>query len=153
DEARRVGSAAAEVSDNAPARIEEIRKRLPVLRFEAKDDLSGAKVLLDGSPVAPALIGTDIPVDPGKHVFAMERAGATALHKEVSAEERGRHSIELEEQSGAQEAAAPVPSARAPAPSSAPTPPDTTSSNTGRWPAFVAAGVSVLSFGTAGVLF
>jgi len=65
----------------ARKRAASLEPRLPKLRIDAQSLPAGTEVQRDGVPVAPATLGTPIPVDPGRHVVtatvaAGERGGS-----------------------------------------------------------------------------
>lgn len=146
EEAKQAGALATDVAENAPGRAEALRKRVPHVRIEVKGKLGSGKVLLDGAPVAAALLGTDIPVDPGTRTVELERGGKTAFKKELSLAEEAKETVEID----AGEGEAPVPSASA---SAVPIAPPAGLSFPPPLPAIVAGGVGVLSLGGAGVFF
>lgn len=86
----------ADVAENAPPRAAALRKRVPTLRFVLKGELGSARLILDGDPVAPALIGTAIPVDVGAHTISLERRGKRTLLKEVGLAEQASQDIAIE---------------------------------------------------------
>src|SRR5262245_59971432 len=83
EEAAQAGAMASDVAENAPARADALRKRVPVLRLDVRGELGTSRVLLDGAPVAAALVGTNIPVDPGAHTIDLETDGKTVFHKDL----------------------------------------------------------------------
>jgi hypothetical protein len=67
------------VRDDCTRRLDDIDKVQPTIVFIAKDasgkDVSAVKVTMDGQPLADGLDGTELPVDPGRHVFTFAAAG------------------------------------------------------------------------------
>jgi hypothetical protein len=115
---------------------------IPSIVLSVKDDrgrdVTDARVLLDGSPLANALEGRALPVDPGSHTLRFERAGTSPVEMPVVAHE-GEKDREIRVQLGAP--APPTPLAReteAPATPSQPAP----------WTAWALGGVGVLALGT-----
>jgi hypothetical protein len=141
EEARRAGSVAAEVAANAPARAEALRKRVPVLKISVEGHVDRSHILLDGSAVTPALLGTEIPVDPGAHLVEVQLDGKITDHKKVTLAERGSETVELTIDEGP----APV--------GDQPKTQDAAGSSGSRAPAIVAGAVGVVALGTAGVFW
>jgi hypothetical protein len=77
--------------DIAKEHIEKLGRRLPHVRIEMLPGVpKGTVILLDGAPVATAALGSEIPVDPGKHVVIGEAPGSPERRYEVVAEEAKR---------------------------------------------------------------
>jgi len=95
DEAKQSGALATDVQENAPARAEALRKRVPHIHLTVKGRLTSSRILLDSAAVAPALVGSNIPVDPGTHAVDVETDGKNAFHKEVTLAERAMEDVEL----------------------------------------------------------
>jgi hypothetical protein len=74
---------AVDVLKIAPDKIADLRARVPWLTLVVPDDVKDtAQVKLDGAPIAPALWGTQMPVDPGDHrveASARGRAGFSTV--------------------------------------------------------------------------
>ncbi|HEY6463332.1 MAG TPA: hypothetical protein VIY73_24365, partial [Polyangiaceae bacterium] len=72
-------SCPAMVRDDCSRRTDELEKAQPTVIFDAKDvagrDLVAVEVSVDGQPLAKALDGTALRVDPGPHVFTFTSAG------------------------------------------------------------------------------
>jgi hypothetical protein len=154
DEAKQSAALASDVAGNAPARAEALRKRVPQVQLVVKGRLTTSKVLLDGSPVAPALMGTNIPVDPGTHTVDVETDGQNAFHKEFTLQERAREIVELE-LNDPEVAATSVaqPPGTAPPPGSPPPPPQESDflAFPPPLPAIIAGGVGLAALVGAGV--
>ncbi len=155
DEARRAGRSAAEVVENAPRRAEALRKRIAAVRVEVTGTVRSSRVLLDGKPMAPALFGTEIPVDPGAHTVSVEREGATTFSKDLTLAERGHETvpIAIDDPEPPPEPAKPPPaasSAPAPRPTSPPPPPLLPPE---RVPAIIAGGVGFAALAGAAAFF
>jgi len=124
-------SCAAMVRDDCSRRIDEIERAQPTIIFDAKDgagrDLAAVRVTVDGQPLAGALDGTALRVDPGPHAFTFTVADqppvtSTFVLKEGEKERRERIMV------GAP-ATAPIPSAQTPGSATASlpsTPPEST---------------------------
>ncbi len=74
-----------EVKAECAKRIGEVDAAIPSLVLEVTDgagnDLHDVKVSLDGAPLAGALDGRPIALDPGEHVFRFEEVGQEAVEK------------------------------------------------------------------------
>jgi len=66
---------------------EALRERVPRVKLTTSGLLRVSRVLLDGSPIAAALVGTALPVDPGSHLFVVERKGKEIERKEITVAE------------------------------------------------------------------
>jgi hypothetical protein len=143
DEAKRAGSTATEVAENAPKRAEGLRERVPTLQLKVTGKVLTSKILLDSSPLTAALIGVATPIDPGDHaVEVQDAAGKITFHKDLKLEERAHEHLDGEVNDV--EIAA-VPTDTAPIP---PPPPPRS-----RAPVFIAGGVGVASLIASGVFF
>jgi hypothetical protein len=153
EEARQVGAAAADVAQNAPQRAEALRARVPKLRVVVAGKMTRSRVLLDKVALAPGLLDTDIPVDPGAHKVVVETDGKVVVTREVTLAEKASERVELTIDEPAQTQAAPITPAD-PTPSPAP-PPD--KQGLFRFPppvpAIIAGGVGLASLAAAGVFF
>jgi hypothetical protein len=76
-----------EVKAECSRRIEEVTALMPTLILAAKDgsgnDLYDVKVSLDGAPLATALDGRPLSVDPGEHLFVFEQTGQAPVEKRL----------------------------------------------------------------------
>ena len=143
DEAKRAGSTATEVAENAPKRADALRDRVPTLQLTVTGKVLTSRILLDGAPVAASAIGVATPIDPGDHVVEVQDAAAkVTFHKDLKLEERAREHLEVEVNDV--EAAA-VPTSTAPI---VPPPPPRS-----RAPVYIAGGVGVASLIASGVFF
>ena len=143
EEAKRAGSTAAEVAENAPKRAEALRARVPTLRFDVTGKVLTSKILLDGAPVATSALGTAAPIDPGAHVVEVQDAsGKVTFHKDLQLAEKAAERLDVTV-NDVEIAAAPVSSAPPPPPPPAPS----------RAPAVIAGSVGVASLIASGVFF
>lgn len=85
---RAVADANAEV-DAVKARVARLQLRLPA------DAPPSTEVRLDDKPLPAALIGVDIPVDPGTHRITARAPGRAAFQDELLAAEGGRHELQI----------------------------------------------------------
>ncbi len=141
EEAKKAGKSAADVAENAAPRAEALRKRVPALKLHPTGRILRSRILLDGSPVAAALLDTEIPVDPGKHVIEVDTAGKPGFRHELTLAERETQTLDVEVDD--KDEPAPVPSAPPAAPADPP--------RRSRLPVYVAGGVGVASLVGAGV--
>jgi hypothetical protein len=150
EEARRAGRSAAEVAENAPRRADALRKRVGAVRIEVSGTVRTSRVLIDGKPVAPALFGTEIPLDPGAHTITVENGGKTTDSREITLAERGRDRVELviEDPEPPPDPPPPPPPSASSAPPPPPPPPPPS-----RVPVFIAGGAGVAALAGAGVFF
>jgi hypothetical protein len=160
EDARQVGSTAAEVAEKAPVRAEALRKRIGTVKINVSGKVITSKVVLDGAPLAAASFGTEIPVDPGAHVVEIQDAsGKKISRKELTIGERGAEQVSVEindtEPPPPPTSSPPLPSpyeaSSSPppvAPAPAPTPPPPS-----RAPAYIVGTVGLVFLLGAGALF
>jgi hypothetical protein len=125
-----------------------IEPRVPRLQIKlAPSAAEGARVMLDDTIVAPASLGTDLRVDPGKHVIVVSASNLPDRRYETTLQEGKTASITVEP--GAREgASSPVVSDQPPPPS----PPDAPSSTSGkRIAGFVIGGIGIAGLGAGAV--
>jgi hypothetical protein len=119
-------------------RLAELEPRLPRLRVVlAPGAPAGALVRRDGAPLAPAALGAEIPIDPGKHVVTVSAPGVPEKRYEITAFEGKRETLTVEP--GTSPALAPAPAEAAPPASGL------------RVGGFVAGGVGLAGFALFGV--
>lgn len=107
-----------------------IKPKVPYLRIVLKANApEGTIVTYDDSELEPGMVGTEMPVDPGKHVVVVEAKGLPNRTYDVTMDEGKRQTLEVEP--GLAEAKGAVEM------------PDDSSSNTKRTVAFVVGGVGV----------
>lgn len=77
--------------EDALARAKAIEARLPRVRLLIPKELAGAKiaVLRDGIAMTAALVGTAVPLDPGKHKIRVEAIGYEAWETDIVLEPKG----------------------------------------------------------------
>ena len=109
--------------------LAEIKPKVPHLRVLLKaDSPAGTVVTYDDAELEPTMIGTDMPVDPGKHVIVVESPGLPNRKYDILMEEGKRQTLQVEP--------------GIPAPST-PAVPDESSRNTKRTVGFVVGGVGI----------
>jgi hypothetical protein len=144
DEAKRAGSTATEVAENAPKRAAALRARVPTLHLAVTGAVLTSRILLDGSPVAASMLGVAMPIDPGAHsVEVQSAAGKATFHKDLKLQERAAERLEI--------AVNDVAVAAAPKDVGPPLPPPAPAGS--RAPVFIAGGLGVASLIAAGVFF
>ncbi len=151
EEAKRPGANADDVAENAPVRAEALRKRVPHIRFEVSGQLESSKIMLDGAPVAAALVGASLPVDPGKHTIEVVTAsGTVVMHKELELKEQASERIAIDADAAPKGDPTPKPDAAAPlAPTAPPGAPPAAAPS--KLPAIAVGAAGVLSLAGAGV--
>lgn len=146
-EAEKTG--ATDVLENAPKRAEALRARVAYLVLEVSGKVRVSKIYLDDRRVSIALAGTKIPVDPGEHRVEVRREGEVTYDMDVELAEGETHKLEIEiDDPAPKEDPDPKPDPK-PDPDIK-TPPETEMK---RLPAYILAGVGVVSFITAGVFW
>jgi len=73
-----------QVREAARSRLAEIQARIASLDITLDDSLAGAEVFVDSTPLDPALLGVEAPVDPGQHVISARVAGEVVATREVT---------------------------------------------------------------------
>jgi len=77
--------------------LAEIKPKVPNLRIVLKaDSPAGTVVTYDNAELEPTMIGTDMPVDPGKHVIVVEAPGLPNRQYDVVMEEGKRQTLQVE---------------------------------------------------------
>jgi hypothetical protein len=95
--------------------LNEIKPKVPYLRIVLRaDSPAGTVVAYDDAELAPTMIGTDIPVDPGKHVIVVEAPGLPNRKYDIVMEEGKRQTLNVEPGVRGE---GPVPEASKPSPS------------------------------------
>jgi hypothetical protein len=147
--------------DDCTRLTDELERAQPTILFDAKDgaghDLGAVRVTMDGQPLADALGGTALRVDPGAHVFTFTTAGQapvelTFVIKEGEKERRERVVIGAPPSAPAV-APGPATPAASPPPTVLPTtPPETTDRGMGgrRILGLVVAGAGVAGVAVGG---
>ena len=132
-----------EVRSDCVHRVDDVRAALPTLILAAKDaagnDVIDVKVTLDGAPLAGALDGRAISLDPGEHTFTFLAAGRPVVEKKLvlhEAEKDRRETVVIPTAAGA---SPPLPP---PVPAQPPS-----SWSTSKTLAIIAAGVGVVGVG------
>ncbi len=77
--------------------LAEVKPRVPYLRIVLKADApAGTVVTYDNAELEATMIGTDMPVDPGKHVVVVEAPGLPNRQYHVVMEEGKKQSLTVE---------------------------------------------------------
>jgi hypothetical protein len=86
------------VRSDCAERMEDLKKAIPTVVFEATDsagnDLVSVHVILDGQPLAEKLDGTALEVDPGEHRFRFEAEGLPPVEKKLVIREADKGRLE-----------------------------------------------------------
>ena len=91
-EAKIAGDKGRDVAENAPKRLEELRARVGYVRIKVRGKIRTSRILIDGRPLAVALVDSEIPLNPGSHALEVETAGSVA----------DRHTLQIEKQTTAE---------------------------------------------------
>lgn len=105
DDIKRDAEAALQRAGGAAATL---RERVPHVKIETTGKLSVSRVLLDGAAVSAVLLDA-LPVDPGKHVFVVERRGKELDRKELDIAEGETKKLRLAVDDTGHEAEPPPP--------------------------------------------
>jgi hypothetical protein len=141
----------------------DVEASLPTVIVGARDphgrDIAAARVLLDGIPLAGALEGKAIPVDPGPHTLRVEREGSAPAEQGVVIREGEKNRlllVVLDEGTPPTDRPSPSPSPAVaqPPPESTSAPASASTSASGRAPvaAYVLGGLGLASLATFAVL-
>lgn len=84
----------AQVESAASAELTSLKPRVPTLEIAIAGQATPKRVLLDGTEIASATLGTPMPVNPGAHEIVAEFDGGTVKQK-VSVAERGAGKVTL----------------------------------------------------------
>lgn len=77
--------------------LSEIKPKVPYLRIVlSADSPAGTSVSYDHSELPSTMVGTDMPVDPGKHSIVVESPGRPDRHYDVFMEEGKRQTLAVE---------------------------------------------------------
>lgn len=139
--AKQPGTNGADVLENAPPRIEALRKKIAKLHLVVNGKVISSRVLLDKQPIASALFNTDIPIDPGQHKVEVETDGQVVQRRSVSLAEQETGTVEftIDDKEPAVE------------PTTSPTAPPPPPPGPSRTPVWVAGGVGVAGLVATGV--
>ena len=102
------------------AELADVKQRVPTLDVRALDGATPTRLVVDGSEVSLAMVGTPMPLDAGPHTVTLEIAsGASATKKVVLAEKDAQALVLAPEQNAAPALPEPAP---VPAPEVSPKP-------------------------------
>jgi hypothetical protein len=94
-EAKLAGDKARDVTENAPSRLAELRERVGYVRIKITGQVRTSRILIDGRPLALALIDTDLPLNPGAHLLEVETGGVIADKRDLQIERQTTAEVEL----------------------------------------------------------
>src|SRR5262245_43631742 len=80
----------------AGGRVEEIEARIPKLIIKKGPGIETATILLDGTELGQAQLGSPIPVDPGAHVVVGRYQGKEYFHQEVTLAEKANKTFTVQ---------------------------------------------------------
>jgi hypothetical protein len=83
-------SSAQIVATNAQKHVVDLKERIPRVVVKVPAGVEGVAVTIDGTSIASALIGTAIPVDPGKHQIVVTATGRSNFTKDFEVAERAK---------------------------------------------------------------
>lgn len=75
-------------------KLEEVRRRVPVLHVRIPETVRGAVVTINGKPVDPAQLGA-IPLNPGTHQLIIRVDGQDRVDRYVTLADGGQDTVEL----------------------------------------------------------
>lgn len=126
--------------------IEDLRSRIPKLVIERGTGAEAATIEVDGVALGSAVIGTQLPVDPGPHRIEAKLGSKVAFSKTVEASEGQEQTIVIEIEAAEADLVAPPAGPQDTAPTRA------TESGPGALP-WIIGGVGVVSLGASGAFF
>jgi hypothetical protein len=97
-------------------RIEDLGPRVPRLTLRLAPHAGDATVILDGTRLAPAVVGTALPVDPGEHTVEVTVADGRSTAQHLTVRERDVTTVDLPVAAGAPPPPPPPAAAIAPSP-------------------------------------
>lgn len=95
EEARLAGAAALDVATAAPERAKRLRERVPKIRFVGGGKEGGPTVRINGKSIHPAVLLTDLPVDPGESLVEVTEGGKVTFAQEFRLVEGALETIDL----------------------------------------------------------
>jgi len=155
EEARKVP--VPEVVEQAMARVESLKARIPKLVIRRGQGAESASITLDGANLGATSIGSELPVNPGPHTIEAQARGFRPFARTVDVSERDRREVEVVLQSlppppPDPRAVAAVAPAASPSPARAGANPAPKPSSTNYLP-LVLGGMGAASLITSGVFF
>lgn len=141
-------SSAQVVATNSGKHVADLKERIPRVIVKLPAGVDSATVTIDGANVASSLVGTAIPLDPGKHTIAVTAPKRAPFSRDVDLVERGKPltvDVTLPE---AKDDAVTVKTVDAPKPET----PETTSGGPGALP-WIFGGIGVAALAGSGVFY
>lgn len=83
----------AQIESFIAAAIVRLEPRIPYLTVTVSPQVPGAKLRRDGEPM---IGGTELPIDPGKHVIEVEAPGYGVTRKEITIKEGAHDKLEIQ---------------------------------------------------------
>lgn len=131
-----------EVVEQAGRRLDELKGRVPKVVVERGANADTATITLDGVALGDQVIGKAMNVDPGPHVITARAIGFDSFRTTVRVDEAQTKTIVVSLTPISEPKPAPLPAPSGPPPESRPP-----------VAAYVAGGIGVASFVTAGIMF
>lgn len=149
-EARDQGAKGWAVMASAPGRAKTLRGRVGHVTLTVEGTVRTSKIILDGKELPMALLGTEIPLDPGEHKLLVVRGDETIFEKKLVLSEKQKESIQLQidDPEPLPEPVKPVATA-----TGAKSPADVVEEGPSRWPAYLVGGVGVAALGVSALTF
>lgn len=83
------------IAERANTHADALRKRIPSVILKPPSQNLTLAVTIDGQSIASALIGVEIPLDPGPHRIEARAAGYRVLTRDIELEERAVEHVQL----------------------------------------------------------
>jgi hypothetical protein len=84
-----------DVAQVVEERLAAIRPRVPYLTVAVPEPPEGLSVQLDGSPLAAATFGSELPVDAGEHTLSAAAPGRAPFEQKIRMAEGARQTVEV----------------------------------------------------------
>jgi len=144
------------VREDCAQRLNDVNTAMPTVVFEVKDpggnDVSAARVTMDGQPLADGVTGRAVPIDPGEHRFAFDDAAGTAHVEQTVVVREGDHDRHVRVVLGTPTTLSSTSAASAPTAEVRPETPASTEAGSGqRLVGLVAGGVGIAGLAVGGI--
>jgi hypothetical protein len=83
------------IGERARAHAEALRPRIPTVILVPPPNGAAVSVTIDGQPISNALLGAEIPIDPGSHRIEATAPGYLAFTRDIKIEERTSDRVQL----------------------------------------------------------
>ncbi|HSY25733.1 MAG TPA: hypothetical protein VK841_26620 [Polyangiaceae bacterium] len=88
--------AAVKAQQDGTKELADLEGRIPTLDISVTPSAPGLAVKIDDAAIAPAMVGTSIPIDPGSHTVAATADGFATAQRSVQIAEASHGSVALE---------------------------------------------------------